>query len=98
PRFLVDGGASSLSPVRSAICIPLRSRGSTLGVIELLNYRVSTLTGATMASLQVLCDYAAITNQNVRAGERIQELTRPDDCPGFFNSRHLFSITEVELE
>src|ERR1700743_3353508 len=27
--------------VRSAICIPLRSRDRTLGVIELLNYRVS---------------------------------------------------------
>jgi diguanylate cyclase (GGDEF)-like protein len=67
-------------------------------VIELLNYRVSTLTGETMAFLQVLCDYAAIAIQNVRAVERIQELTITDDCTGLFNSRHLFSITEVELE
>jgi diguanylate cyclase (GGDEF)-like protein len=93
PRF-----SAHASPVRSAICIPLRSRSRTLGVIELVNYRVSTLTGETMAFLQVLCDYAAIAIQNVRAVERIQELTITDDCTGLFNSRHLFSVTESELE
>jgi diguanylate cyclase (GGDEF)-like protein len=87
-----------VSPIRSAICIPLRWRDRTLGVIELLNYRVSTLTSETMAFLQVLCDYAAIAIQNVRAVERIQELTITDDCTGLFNSRHLFSVTESELE
>jgi diguanylate cyclase (GGDEF)-like protein len=92
PRFV------AVSPVRSAICIPLRSRDRTLGVIELLNYRASTLNDETMAFLQILCDYAAIAIQNVRAVERIQELTITDDCTGLFNSRHLFSITESELE
>ena len=92
PRF------GELSPVRSVICIPLRSRDHTLGVIELLNYRASTLTAATMAFLHILCDYAAIAIQNVRAVERIQELTITDDCTGLFNSRHLFSVTESELE
>ena len=84
--------------VRSAICIPLRSRDRTLGVIELLNYRVATLTDETMAFLRVLCDFAAIAIQNVRAVERIQELTITDDCTGLFNSRHLFSVVEGELE
>jgi diguanylate cyclase (GGDEF)-like protein len=86
------------SQARSAICIPLRSRDCTLGVIELLNYRAATLTNETMAFLQVLCDYAAIAIQNVRAVERIQELTITDDCTGLFNSRHLFSVTESEIE
>ena len=54
--------------------------------------------GETMAFLQVLCDYAAIAIQNVRAVERIQELTITDDLTGLFNSRHLFSVTEIELE
>jgi diguanylate cyclase (GGDEF)-like protein len=97
PRFGLHSG-SPVSPVRSAICIPLRSRDRTLGVIELLNYRASTLTSETMAFLRVLCDYAAIAIQNVRAVERIQELTITDDCTGLFNSRHLYSVTESELE
>jgi diguanylate cyclase (GGDEF)-like protein len=96
PRFATLDGAGF--PVRSAICIPLRSRDRTLGVIELLNYRADTLTDETMAFLRVLCDYAAIAIQNVRAVERIQELTITDDCTGLFNSRHLFSVTESELE
>jgi diguanylate cyclase (GGDEF)-like protein len=89
PRFTVNAGSASVSPVRCAICIPLRSRDRTLGVIELLNYRASTLTDETLAFLRVLCDYAAIA---------IQELTITDDCTGLFNSRHLFSVTESELE
>jgi diguanylate cyclase (GGDEF)-like protein len=83
---------------RSAICIPLRFRERTLGVIELVNYRAANLTEETLAFLQVLCDYAAIAIQNVRAFERIQELTILDDCTGLYNSRHLFSVTENELE
>jgi diguanylate cyclase (GGDEF)-like protein len=98
PRFPLLASSAGGSPVRSAICIPLRSRDRTLGVIELLNYRASTLTDETLAFLRVLCDYAAIAIQNVRAVERIQELTIIDDCTGLFNSRHLFSVTENELE
>jgi diguanylate cyclase (GGDEF)-like protein len=92
-RFAAHAGS-----VRCAICIPLRSRDRTLGVIELVNYRASTLTAETTAFLRVLCDYAAIAIQNVRAVERIQELTITDDCTGLYNSRHLFSVTETELE
>src|SRR5450755_4275701 len=42
PRFALHANSASSSSVRSAICIPLRSRDRTLGVIELLNYRAST--------------------------------------------------------
>ncbi len=90
--------AAYAASVRCAICIPLRSRDQTLGVIELVNYRAATLTTETTAFLRVLCDYAAIAIQNVRAVERIQELTITDDCTGLYNSRHLFSVTEIELE
>jgi diguanylate cyclase (GGDEF)-like protein len=85
-------------PVRSVICIPLRSRQRTLGVIELLNYRVSNLTEYTTAFLNVLADYAAIAIENARSIERIQELTIIDDCTGLYNSRHLASVLETELE
>jgi diguanylate cyclase (GGDEF)-like protein len=97
-RLILPEAAPAGGAVRSAICIPLRWQDRTLGVIELLNYRVSTLTDETMAFLNVLCDYAAIAIQNVRAVERIQELTITDDCTGLFNSRHLFSVLESELE
>jgi diguanylate cyclase (GGDEF)-like protein len=84
--------------VRSAICMPLRSRLRTLGVIELLNCRLDTLSDYTISFLHVLCDYAAIAIENARAMERIQELTITDDCTGLFNVRHLYRVMETEIE
>ena len=49
PRF----SESYAGSVRCAICIPLRSRDRTLGVIELVNYRPATLTTETTAFLRV---------------------------------------------
>src|ERR1700677_4341829 len=73
-------------------------REAIAGWVALVDYPARSLTTETAGFLRVLCDYAAIAIQNVRAVERIQELTITDDCTGLFNSRHLFSITEVELE
>jgi diguanylate cyclase (GGDEF)-like protein len=97
PRF-GPGGSLDSWPVRSVICIPLRSRERTLGVIELLNYRTASVTNYTISFLHVLADYAAIAIQNAHAMERIQELTITDDCTSLYNSRHLSSIMESELE
>ncbi|MBV8629881.1 MAG: sensor domain-containing diguanylate cyclase [Silvibacterium sp.] len=84
--------------IRSAICMPLRSRLRTLGVIELLNCRLDTLSDYTISFLHVLCDYAAIAIENARAMERIQELTITDETTGLFNVRHLYRQLETEIE
>ncbi|MBV8115756.1 MAG: sensor domain-containing diguanylate cyclase [Silvibacterium sp.] len=84
--------------VRSAICMPLRSKLRTLGVIELLNCRLDTLSDYTISFLHVLCDYAAIAIENARAMERIQELTITDETTGLFNVRHLYRQLETEIE
>jgi diguanylate cyclase (GGDEF)-like protein len=94
----IRGANPEASSLRSVICIPLRYQQQTLGVIELLNYRVSSLTDSTIAFLNLLCDYAAIAIQNARAIERIQELTITDDCTGLYNSRHLYSVLDAEIE
>ena len=84
--------------VQSAICIPLRSRRRTLGVIELFNCRIENLTDYTISFLHVLCDFAAIAIENARSVERIQELTITDDCTGLYNVRHLYDRLEAEVE
>lgn len=80
--------------IHSAICMPLRSRDNTLGVIQLFNCNLDTLTDYTISFLHMLCDYAAIAIDNARAVERIQELTITDDCTGLYNVRHLYRILE----
>jgi diguanylate cyclase (GGDEF)-like protein len=76
----------------------VQSRHRTLGVIQLFNYQLATLTDYTITFLHILCDYAAIAIENARAVERIQELTITDDCTGLFNARHLYATLEVEIE
>jgi diguanylate cyclase (GGDEF)-like protein len=101
PRFAPlsqrDGAAPSLR-IRSAICMPLRSHQRTLGVIQLFNCRLDTLTDYTISFLHVLCDYAAIAIDNARAVERIQELTITDDCTGLYNVRHMYHVLEERVD
>jgi len=103
PRFDANFSGGRTEPghptrVRSAICMPLRSKLRTLGVIELLNCRLDTLSDYTISFLHVLCDYAAIAIENARAMERIQELTITDETTGLFNVRHLYRQLESEIE
>ncbi|WP_229740934.1 GGDEF domain-containing protein [Silvibacterium dinghuense] len=98
-RFMhLAGRTDDNSRVRSAICMPLRVRRETLGVIQLINCRVETLSDYTISFLHLLCDYAAIAIENARAVERIQELTITDDCTGLYNLRYLYRQMEAEME
>ncbi|HTV06440.1 MAG TPA: sensor domain-containing diguanylate cyclase [Acidobacteriaceae bacterium] len=91
---LTQGAYVSSFHIHSAICMPLRSRNRTLGVIQLFNAQLDSLTDYTISFLHVLCDYAAIAIDNARAVERIQELTITDDCTGLYNVRHLYRMLE----
>ncbi|MBW4027370.1 MAG: sensor domain-containing diguanylate cyclase [Acidobacteria bacterium] len=103
PEASLDPRATSLPEnrisfqVRSALCLPIRSRMRTIGVLQLFNCRFETLTPYTVSFLHVLCDFAAIAIENAKSVQRIQELTITDDCTGIYNVRHLYSQLEAEL-
>jgi len=82
---------------QSLICMPLRSRHRVLGVIQLVNVDVKALSEQELFFLHALCDYAAISIENAKAVEKIQELTITDDCTGLFNARHLYKTLETEV-
>ena len=85
-------------PVQSAISLPLQSRGRTIGVIQLFNYRLESLDTYAITFLHILTDYAAIAIENARTMERIQELTITDDVTRLFNTRHLQTVLQTEFE
>lgn len=101
PHLALGTEQSDATPgfrIRSAICMPLCAREHTLGVIQLFNCRLDSLTDAMISFLHVLCDYAAIAIDNARAVERIHELTITDDCTGLYNVRHLYRMLESFME
>ena len=84
--------------VHSAVCIPLRSRLRTLGVIQFFNCPPEAFTDHAISLLLVLCDYAAIAIENARVFERVQELTITDECTGLYNLRHFYRTLNSEIE
>jgi diguanylate cyclase (GGDEF)-like protein len=82
----------------SVLCVPLRSKGKTLGVIEVTDrtgkraFRPEDLT-----ILGTLADYAAIAIENAKNFQRVQELTITDDITGLYNSRHLHHMLDFEI-
>lgn len=84
--------------VESIICLPLRVRNKTYGVLQLVNCRPEEMHNHEIFFLHALCDYAAIAIQNARAFEQIQQLTITDDCTGLYNARHLYERLEHTLE
>src|SRR6266403_3862939 len=97
PRFSRRLDEMTRWQTQSIICVPLRSRHRVLGVIQLVNVDVKVLKEQEMFFLHALCDYAAISFENAKAVEKIQELTITDDVTGLFNARHLYKTLETEV-
>jgi diguanylate cyclase (GGDEF)-like protein len=97
PRFAKRIDDMTKWKTRSMICVPLRSKHRTLGVIQLVNCVLDNFGEHEMFFLQAMCDYAAIAIDNARSVERIQELTITDDCTGLYNARHLYKTLEAEV-
>src|SRR5438067_10666365 len=97
PRFAKRIDDMTKWRTRSMICVPLRAKHRTLGVIQLINCVLDNFSDRELFFLQALCDYAAIAIDNAKAVERIQELTVTDDCTGLYNARHLYKTLEAEV-
>src|SRR5208283_5269026 len=97
PTFASRVDETTQWETRSVICVPLRSKLRVLGVIQLVNVDISQFNEQELFFLQALCDYAAISIENARWVEKIQELTITDDCTGLYNARHLYKTLETEV-
>jgi len=81
--------------LQSVVCMPVRTGGKVLGIIQLMNIDMRVYTRNEML-LHTLADFAAIAMENARAVRRIQELSITDDCTGLYNARHLFTVLADE--
>jgi len=96
PRLQPPGNEDALPEGCSLVCMPVRTGGKLLGIIQLVNIDTQVYARNEML-LQTLADYAAIAIENARAVNRIQELSVTDDCTGLYNARHLFTVLSEEV-
>jgi diguanylate cyclase (GGDEF)-like protein len=94
PRFDLAAGFQT----KAVLAVPLRFKGRTLGVIEVINGNEGQgFSDDDVRTLASIADYAAIALENARNFQRIEELTVLDDHTGLYNSRHLYRQLEIEI-
>ena len=97
PRFAPEIDGIIHPHIKSIVCVPLKSKERTLGVIELINCFEGTFPNEDLSMLTSMADYAAIAIENAMYVKRIQELTITDDCTNLYNSRYFNYMIDAEL-
>ncbi|HHL40645.1 MAG TPA: sensor domain-containing diguanylate cyclase [Deltaproteobacteria bacterium] len=97
PRFCGKIDRLAGFSTKSVVCVPLKAKGRCQGVIELIN-SVESFTEDDLRLLSALADYTAIAIENAKYLDKVEELTITDDLTGLYNTRHLHSCLEYEVE
>jgi diguanylate cyclase (GGDEF)-like protein len=98
-RFSAHVDRRSGFTTRSIICVPLKARERTLGVIQLINgMDQGEFARTDLNILSTIADFAAIAIDNARLIEKINQLTITDELTGIYNDRHFHALLEYEIE
>lgn len=96
-RFVCDIKGSDSS--HSLMCVPLKSKGKVIGVMEFGNNEDSEpFTKNDMDLLMKISDYISLAIERVALYQKMAELAVTDDLTKLFNSRYLNRTIEVEIQ
>ncbi|WP_291315057.1 sensor domain-containing diguanylate cyclase [Desulfuromonas sp.] len=99
PRFAREVDRAVSFSTHSVVCVPIKSKERSLGVIQLINPLGEGEFGkADLSILSSIADFVAIAIENARNFEKISDLAVTDDLTGLFNARHFHSLLEYEIE
>jgi diguanylate cyclase (GGDEF)-like protein len=99
PRFSDKVDETSDFVTKSIVCVPMKSKGKCLGVIELINkFEEEAFGEEDLLMLMILADYTAIAIENSSYLQKVEELTITDDLTKLYNSRHLYRFLDYEVE
>ena len=83
---------------KSILCVPLISKGNTLGVIEIVNKdKGEDFTLEDLQKIETVADFASIAIENAILYHKAEKLAITDDLTGLFNSRYFFQTSEKEI-
>jgi len=99
PRFTPKVDEISDFKTKAIICVPVISKGKTLGVIELINYnddKSDSFGEDDLRVLSILADYIAIALDNARYYNIARKLILTDELTGLYNSRFIHQLLNGE--
>jgi diguanylate cyclase (GGDEF)-like protein len=83
---------------KSLMCVPIRSKGSILGVLEITNKtKGEPFTKDDLNLLMRLVDHAAIAIERASLYQKMAELSVTDDLTKLFNTRYLDRTLMIEI-
>lgn len=86
------------SKTKSLMCVPIKSKGSILGVLEILNKTTDEpFTKDDLDLMMRLVDHAAIAIERASLYQKMAELSITDDLTKLFNTRYLNRTLEIEI-
>ena len=100
-RFLkkVDRDVDLKHKIRSILCVPVKSSGKLLAVIEIFNKtKGESFTGEDLNELIKLADKSAIFIEKALLYQKVEELSVTDDLTKLFNQRYLHRTIEMEVQ
>jgi len=98
PRFYPEIDRLTGFETKSILCVPLISRGNTLGVIEIVNKLADQdFTKEDLKKIETVADFASIAIENAMLYQKAEYLAVTDDLTGLYNSRHFFLTSEKEI-
>lgn len=84
---------------RSILCLPLKSKGQTLGAIEFINKKgKSGFSSEDIKKVQVFVDLASVSIENALYYRKVAQLCERDELSGLYNQRTLVKLLSQELE
>jgi diguanylate cyclase (GGDEF)-like protein len=83
---------------KSLMCVPIRSKGAILGVLEIVNKTADTpFTREDLDLIMRLVDRAALAIERAALYQKMAELSITDDLTKLFNTRYLNRTLDLEI-
>ncbi|HVB86524.1 MAG TPA: GAF domain-containing protein [Candidatus Dormibacteraeota bacterium] len=97
-RFVASIDGCLPVEVRSVVAVPLKSDGTCVGVIELINcVEPAGYSSSDLSLLTTLADFVAIAIRNYERHAQIHALTITDNITGLYNALHLDFMLDTEI-
>jgi diguanylate cyclase (GGDEF)-like protein len=97
-RFCARIGKEAGEKTKSLICVPIKSKGNILGVLEIANQTADTpFTKEDLGLIMRLVDRAALAIERATLYRKMAELSITDDLTKLFNTRYLNRTLEIEI-